>query len=505
MPRDERRPRTVSEREVASPSAVRRPRQRRRRGASLLRDLRSAWDGGWSVGILLAVAAPIAAVTAVAPQVRQATDVADVSGIVTWVAVLAADLLIYLHWRMTDDRTSWLVLTLTALSVQSLELAGLVAADPHASQAHPLRILVVQLLLAVGLVAIVFHAHTHRLRVDPVLAGVGVGGVVVVLRHLLMTHAQPAHVSDDAVDVLAGAVLVLDLAIAAALFVLASAPSWVRARLACAMALLSVGHAAAFPAPSGPVSSAVTVATNVLGATLLLSLAVGLLRISWTDNRAALSLVSRRLERVEAEARADQARLHELRATVGGLGAAHRLVHDGSSLSPARRMQIQQMIDSEMARLQRLLSAGPSGPMAPVDLDATIQPIVLRHRTRGYPVRWTPSGQRAIARADHVAEVVNVLLENAVQHAAGAGASVETRCAGQVVEITVSDTGPGIARSLRPRIFEWGGRGDDSGGSGIGLHVAQELTAELGGYLELVDSSAPGATFVLGLAAEARP
>lgn len=101
--------------------------------------------------------------------------------------------------------------------------------------------------------------------------------------------------------------------------------------------------------------------------------------------------------------------------------------------------------------------------------------------------------------------MINVLLENAFQHAAGAGAWIYTRHIDGTVEVAVADLGPGVDRTVRPRIFEWGERSTHSTGSGIGLSVAQQLTVKLGGYLRLVDSPALGATFVLGLPAEEIP
>jgi signal transduction histidine kinase len=467
------------------------------------RNLDAVWDDGWSIGVLAAVAAPILAVWLVAPEITHAPEIADVSGVVSYVVVLFADLLIYLHWRMTRGPAGWLVLGLTALAVQSLALAGLMAADPTRAMTHPGWMVFVQILVALGLFGLVATAQRRRqLRVDPILAGGAVGLVVVVLRQLLITYTDPVSFSDATLRVLDVVVLAIDLAIAVALFRLTIAPAWVRVRLGAAVALLSLGHAASYPAPDGMALSIVTSVTNILGAAVLLSLAIALVRLSWMDNRAALDLLSRQVERIEAGARVEQARLHEIRATVAGVSTASRLIHESTAVSGAHRRRIEEMIDSEMDRLQRLLSDQTSDRPAPVDLDATIRPIVIRHQTRGYPIAWNPTGQRAIARADDVAEVVNVLLENAVQHAPGAGASVETRRSGGIVEIAISDTGPGVDRAVRSRIFDWGERGQRSPGSGIGLNVAKQLTAELGGYLRLVDSSAPGATFVLGLPAE---
>ncbi len=466
--------------------------------------LRFVRGGEWFAPALATVVTPLLVLPLVVGGYQDASDFAAAAVVVTAAVEVLAALLLYLHWRLTGGRASWLVLALVAVAVQSLALAGSIVAHPKVVESHPVRLLLSQVLLAAILLAVALLARHHRLRVDPLLAGTVLGGVVVVTRYVLVNYTAPAHLSPTAVNALTAVVLVVDVAIVVAVFTLAVAPRWVRVRLTIALTLLGVGHVAAYPAPRGVVESSVAIFATLLGATTLLTLALALLRSSWSDNRAALETLRSKLEEAEAGARVEQARLHELRATISGLGAASRLLHHESSVSPTHRRKLESMVDAEMGRLQRLLTDGATGPVAPVDIDATIEPIVLRHRTRGYPIRWSPGGDRAIARSDQVAEVVNVLLENAIQHAGGAGASVETRRVDHVIEVVVSDTGPGVSSAVRSRIFEWGARGQGSHGQGIGLNVAQQLIQDLGGYLRLIDSEAPGATFVLGLPAEER-
>jgi signal transduction histidine kinase len=460
------------------------------------------WDDGWSVVALAVVATPLLAFPLVAPGEHGATDFAAAGAVVTAAVEIFAALFLYVQWRLTGGRSGWLVLALVTIAIHSMGLASSIVARPRVADSHPTRLLVVHALMASILLTITVLSGRRRLRVDPLMAGTLLGGLVVVLRFVLVSYTSPSQVSPDAIRVLAGFAFLIDLAIVVSVFTLAGGPAWIRVRLAIAMTLLGVGHAAAYPVPHGAIESGITVVANVLGATALLTVALALLRAAWSDNRAALETLRRKLEEAEAGARVERAQMHELRATISGLAAASRLLHHGSSVSPTHRRKLEGMIDSEMGRLQRLLNDGATGPVAPVDIDATIEPIVLRHRARGYPIRWYPGGERAIARADQVAEVVNVLLENAIQHAGGAGASVETRRVDHVVEVVVSDTGPGVSGSVRSRIFEWGARGQDSRGQGIGLNVAQQLITDLGGYLRLIDSQAPGATFVLGLPAE---
>jgi len=70
------------------------------------------------------------------------------------------------------------------------------------------------------------------------------------------------------------------------------------------------------------------------------------------------------------------------------------------------------------------------------------------------------------------------------------------------VEIRVSDSGPGVPRAVAAHMFEWGARGPDSTGQGIGLNVAQRLITEQDGYLRVVNRPRGGSTFIVGLPAD---
>jgi signal transduction histidine kinase len=74
----------------------------------------------------------------------------------------------------------------------------------------------------------------------------------------------------------------------------------------------------------------------------------------------------------------------------------------------------------------------------------------------------------------------------------------------ETVDITVTDFGRGIPEEQKSKIFDWGKRGTDSTGEGIGLNVAQRLMAEDGGSLRLADSEGGGSRFVISLPAARR-
>ena len=95
----------------------------------------------------------------------------------------------------------------------------------------------------------------------------------------------------------------------------------------------------------------------------------------------------------------------------------------------------------------------------------------------------------AWASPDKVRRVLVNLLQNAVQHTpAGGAVTVSASGAGEHVELTVADTGPGIAAADRGRVFEPFFRGgpDSSrsrGGAGLGLSICRLIVEAHGGRI----------------------
>ena len=101
---------------------------------------------------------------------------------------------------------------------------------------------------------------------------------------------------------------------------------------------------------------------------------------------------------------------------------------------------------------------------------------------------------------DALAEVVNILMDNAEKHGGSDHSVVEVmRRDEESVDITVTDFGCGIPEDQRTTIFEWGKRGSESTGEGIGLHLAQRLMTEDGGSLRLAEDQGTGSSFVITL------
>jgi signal transduction histidine kinase len=283
---------------------------------------------------------------------------------------------------------------------------------------------------------------------------------------------------------------VLTCALAASMFRV-ELPRWARARIVVGILLLGLGSA---------VGGTAALLVGLLGAVLVAGTAAAELRRAIEDEKQEVQDLHLQLSAVEVGLREDQARLHEINSTVAGIASAQKLMNDG--LTADRTDALAAMVRAEVERLQRLVADRVPAQRRSVDLDDVIGQIVLSHLSRGRVVVWAPSGLRAMGRADDIAEVVNVLLENAAVHGGPDAVSVGVSRDhdGQGVTVTVSDQGPGVPAELRERLFDWGVSRPDSPGHGIGLHVAADITHELGGRLELLPT-ALGASFAVHLPA----
>jgi len=239
------------------------------------------------------------------------------------------------------------------------------------------------------------------------------------------------------------------------------------------------------------------------------------LRTATERARAERDALQERLAAVEIGARAERARMHELNSTIAGITSASRLIHN-RRITEQRRHLLEDMMQSELARLERLVSSDQGliapvpgqqltpasvGQLGEVDLDGVLSTLALSQQARGRDVRWTPAGRWARGDTDAVTEILQILLDNGALHG-GSPVEVTLTQVGYAIEICVSDSGPGVTPEMRDRLFDWGVRGPDSRGQGIGLHIARKLAEQQAGYLTLREvPDRQGATFVLWLPA----
>jgi signal transduction histidine kinase len=306
---------------------------------------------------------------------------------------------------------------------------------------------------------------------------------------VLIVMLAPLSLENDRIRV--GVLTVLTCGLAASMIRVEALPRWARVQVAAGILLLGLGSA---------VGGIVGLATGLLAAVLIAGTTAVVARSAIEDKDQQVQDLELQLRATELAHREDQARLHEINATVAGIASAQKLMSDG--LNADRSEALASMMRAEVDRLQRLVADRMPTRRRSVDLDEVIGQIVLSHLARGRVVIWAPSGLRAMGRADDIAEVLNVLLENATVH--GGPDAVEVAVSrdvdGEGVVVTVSDQGPGVPPELRERLFDWGVSRPGSPGHGIGLHVAADITHQLGGRLELLPT-ASGASFGIHLPA----
>jgi signal transduction histidine kinase len=102
-------------------------------------------------------------------------------------------------------------------------------------------------------------------------------------------------------------------------------------------------------------------------------------------------------------------------------------------------------------------------------------------------------------------QVLRNLLDNALTHTPPGGEiAVAAHTEGQWVEVSVRDTGSGIAAEDLPYVFERFYRADKSrsratGGAGLGLAIARQLVEAHGGCIWVESTEREGSTFTFAL------
>jgi signal transduction histidine kinase len=219
----------------------------------------------------------------------------------------------------------------------------------------------------------------------------------------------------------------------------------------------------------------------------------------WADrfNRMADSLEDTilRLEAAQTQNRrfvADVA--HELRTPVAALVAEASLLGGHLDALPVEARRTGELVVHDIGRLRLLVedlmelsrfdAAGEEVRLQPIDLGRLIRDVTMA-RLRD-AVLELPD-ERVVLETDprRLERIVGNLLDNAREHAGGALVVVRLRATADEIRIAVLDRGPGVAPDRLTRIFERFYMADPSrrGGSGLGLSIAAEHAALLGGRL----------------------
>jgi signal transduction histidine kinase len=89
--------------------------------------------------------------------------------------------------------------------------------------------------------------------------------------------------------------------------------------------------------------------------------------------------------------------------------------------------------------------------------------------------------------------VLGNLLSNAIRYTPSGGTvTAGAARSGDLVTLSIRDTGPGIPEELRARIFERFVKGPGSPGSGLGLAIARDVVSAHGGTIEAISDPGKG-------------
>ena len=231
-----------------------------------------------------------------------------------------------------------------------------------------------------------------------------------------------------------------------------------------------------------------------------------------------ISTFNRMLDRLEAAFLAQRRFVsdasHELRTPLTTIRGNVEVLRRGN-LDPAEQAEALQDIADETERMSRLIAgllalaradAGRHLDRQLVTLDNLLLDVYRQAQllARGVTIELGPvEPVEALADADHVRQLLLVLVENALKYNHPGG---EVRLSlvreGDWLKIAVSDTGVGISPEDLPHIFERFYRSPAArqvDGTGLGLAIARWIAEEHEGRIEVESVPGQGSTFTFWL------
>jgi two-component system sensor histidine kinase SenX3 len=224
---------------------------------------------------------------------------------------------------------------------------------------------------------------------------------------------------------------------------------------------------------------------------------------------------ARRLEAVRRDFVANVG--HELKTPVGALALLAEAIEDAADDPETVQRFAARMTHEaerlgrlvrELIELSRLQGADPLPDLCPVEVDQVLAEAVDRTRTAAAAkgIAIAVGGQRGLVVRGVEAQLATALtnlLANAVAYSpAETRIAVAARARSGFAEIAVTDSGIGIPRTHRSRVFERFYRVDQSrasttGGTGLGLAIVKHIASNHGGSVTVWSEEGLGSTFTL--------
>ncbi len=215
--------------------------------------------------------------------------------------------------------------------------------------------------------------------------------------------------------------------------------------------------------------------------------------------------------RIEREARFASDVSHELRSPITALTAAVEVLDARRADLPERTQQALDVVVNQVRRFDQMvmdllelarIDSGVSDVNSEeLRLDEVVPRIAQRYGFGDVTIEVHPDAHRTLwIDKLRLERIVANLLDNARQHGGGpTRVSIESD-RDQGLLLAVEDSGPGVARGERQRIFERFARGTAARhrvGSGLGLALVAEHAHALGGDAWVEDRIGGGARFVV--------
>jgi len=212
---------------------------------------------------------------------------------------------------------------------------------------------------------------------------------------------------------------------------------------------------------------------------------------------------------------------HELRSPLTAIRGNLDLLKRGAFASAAEREASLAAIDSESARMQRMVQdllllaqadAGISIQKQIVELDTLLLEVYRQARimAAGVKVSWGSEDQaQVLGDADRLKQLFVNLVDNAIKYTPSGGeVTLALERAAPWVRVTVADTGVGIPSQDLPKIFDRFYRVDkarardpssESGSTGLGLAIVKWIVDAHGGKIDVTSEVGKGTTFTVWL------
>jgi len=210
---------------------------------------------------------------------------------------------------------------------------------------------------------------------------------------------------------------------------------------------------------------------------------------------------------------------HELRTPLTAIkGYAEALLDDAEDVEARekfldiihRHASRMERLVKDLLRLARLDAGQEAVELVPCDVSGLLRSIAndfepaAAQKQQTIDVQVSHEAATLVTDAAKLHDIARNLIENAVNYTPNGGAiEVRADAATGLFQLTVADTGHGIAPDDLPRVFERFYRVDRSrtgpGGTGLGLSIVKHLTHVLGGEVTASNQAEGGALFTVTL------